>query len=108
MPISYAWEFNPLDVRLSENGLTNVVYSVNWRLTGTDGDYTATVYGAVTVPAPDPANFTPYDQLSEAQVQGWVTGILGAEQVAVYESSVAEQIAVQKNPVEASLPPPWS
>lgn len=108
MAVTYTWIFNPLDVRLSEDGMTNVVYNVNWRLIGTDGTYTSSVYGSCGVPAPSPAAFTPYDQLTEPMVQGWVVDALGTEQVAQYETSIAAQIALQQNPVDASLSPPWS
>lgn len=106
--VSYVWEFGPLDVKLSEDGLTNVVYNVNWRLIGTDGDYSARVYGSCGVPAPAPDAFTPYDQLTEAQVQFWVETALGAEQVTAYKDGIAAQIERQKHPIDASLQPPWS
>lgn len=106
--VNYAWVFNPLDVKLAEDGLTNVVYNVNWRLTGTDGDFSSSVYGSCAVPAPSPDKFTPYDQLTEAQVQSWVEEALGAEQVILYKSAIAQNIELQKNPVDASLQPPWS
>ena len=105
--VNYVWALGPLDVKLAEDGLTNVVYNVNWRLIGTDGDYSASVYGSCGVPAPTPDAFTPYDQLTEAQVQSWVEEALGAEQVAAYKDSIAGQIERQKNPVDASLQPPW-
>lgn len=108
MAVIYTWMFNPLDVKLAEDGLTNVVYNVNWRLVGTDGPYSASVYGAVGVPAPSSEDFTPYDQLTETQVRLWVFEALGIEQVTAYEQGIANQIALQQNPVDASLPPPWS
>lgn len=108
MAVTYTWVFNPLDVKLSDDGLTNVVYNVNWRLVGTDGTYTSSVYGSCGVPAPAPDAFTPYDQLTEETVQGWVVDALGTEKVAQYETSIAAQIALQQNPVDAPLSPPWS
>lgn len=105
--VTYTWVLGPLDVKLAEDGHTNVVYNVNWRLVGTDGDYRANVYGSCNVPAPTDS-FTPYDQLTEAQVQGWVVAALGDEQVAQYEANIAGQIELQKNPVDATLPPPWA
>ena len=108
MAVTYVWALGPLDVKLAEDGLTNVVYNVNWRLIGTDGEYSADVYGSCGVPAPAPDAFTPYDQLTEAQVQGWVETALGDEQVAAYKDSIARNIELQKNPVDASLQPPWS
>lgn len=106
--VSYEWGLGPLDVRLSEDGLTNVVYGVHWSLSAIDGDYTASSYGSVGVPPPETADFTPYDQLTKEQVEGWVVAALGQEQVDVMKANLAKQIDLQKNPVEASLQPPWS
>lgn len=107
MAVTYVWQLGPLDVKLAEDGMTNVVYNVNWRLVGTDGDYSASVYGSVGVPAPT-GEFTPYDQLTEEQVQGWVVEALGVDQVVAYEANIAGQIEAQKNPTDASLPAPWA
>ncbi len=108
MAIEYTWVFNPLNVKLSEDGMTNVVYNVNWRMNAADGEYTATLYGSIGVPAPSPAAFTPYEDLTEAMVQEWVIEALGPEQVNNLQANLANQIELKKNPVEASLQPPWS
>lgn len=104
--ITYTWTLGPLSVKLAYDGFTNVVDLVNWSLTGAEDTYSANVYGDVNVPAPEGA-FTPYDDLTEEQVQGWVESALGAEQVASYKNALAEQIELQKNPINAMLPSPW-
>jgi len=106
MAIAYSWSFPVLDVKLMEDGLTNVVYMVNWVYAAADGGYNANMYGSVAVPAPTGA-FTPYDQLTPQQVQGWVVEALGQEQVDAMTANLARQIDLQKNPVDAALPPPW-
>ena len=47
-----------------------VVMTVHWTADKTDGDYTASAYGSIGLPAKDPSDptFIPYDQLTEAQV----------------------------------------
>ena len=62
---------------------------------------------AVSIPAPE-GTFTPYNDLTEAQVHGWVESALGAEQVAAYKAAIAQQIELQKNPIDAVLPSPWN
>jgi hypothetical protein len=106
MTIVYSWSFPVLDVKLMEDGLTNVVFMVNWVYAASDGDYNASVYGSVAVPAPT-GDFTPYDQLTPQQVQGWVVEALGQEQIDSMTAGLASQIDLQKNPVDAALPPPW-
>jgi len=46
--------------------------------------------------------------LTEAQVQGWTTAALGAEQVAQLEANIDAQIQQQITPTSVNLPPPWS
>ena len=107
MATTYTWGFPALGVVYDENGMMNVIQTVNWTLTATDGDYTASCYGSVGLAAPSPATFTPYEDVTEAQVQAWTEEALGAEQVASYEASLASQIEAQKNPTGGNLPPPW-
>jgi hypothetical protein len=106
--MNYEWQLGPLSVTLAKDGLTNVVYNVYWRLVGTDGDYSASAYGSVGIAAPESGDFTPYEELTQAQVQQWVIDALGAEQVALYEQSLADQVSRQKAPVDANLPAPWA
>lgn len=105
--VNYTWEFNSLVVKLVEASLTDVVYCVHWRLIGTDGEYSTNIYGSCSVAPPTPDSFIPYDQLTKEQVQGWVETTLGADQIAAFKDSMATQIELQKNPVEATLAPPW-
>ena len=49
-------------------GLQNVVYVVSFTVTGVDGEYKHSVSREIGLGAPDPANFTPLDQLSTDQL----------------------------------------
>lgn len=104
--ITYTWNLGPLGVKLAEDGFTDVVYVVNWVLAGSENSYRYQTYGSVNVPAPSGA-FTPYNELTQKQVQGWVETVLGAKQIAEYKATIAQQIELQKNPIDAVLPPPW-
>lgn len=64
------WSVTKLEVTTYE-GLTDVVISVSWSVTDTQQDITETFSG-VTLVEPPGDNFTPYDQLTEAQVLEWV------------------------------------
>ena len=107
MAINYTWSFPTLDVVYSEDGLSNVVTNVHWIYTAVDGDYTASSYGTVGLPAPGQP-FISYDDLTPAIVEGWVVEALGAEKVAEMTESLANNIDSQKNPTGGSLPPPWA
>jgi hypothetical protein len=90
------------------DGETDVVFTCHWVLSATDGTYAGSVYGSVGVTIDPDAPFTPYADLTEAQVIGWVQTAMGAEQVASYEANVAAQIADQINPPVVTPPLPWS
>ncbi len=107
MAITYDWIFNPLTVQPVEGSLTDVVIIVDWRRTAVDGNYASSVYGQVSLGPPNPSNYTAFDDLTKAQVQGWVVASLTQPVVDQYDASLAQNIADQKNPPTIPLPPPW-
>jgi len=108
MPITNTWAVVQMDCYPELDGETDVVFTVHWTLTGTEAGFTGSVYGSVGVTVDEGATFTPYEDLTEAQVIGWVQDALGDEQVAAYEANVAQQIADQANPPVVTPPLPWS
>jgi len=104
------WQISNLDCRVQEDGLSDVVYQCHWRVSKTevDGDktYSASVYSTCSVPGPNPASFVPYDQLTQAEVLGWIWAN-GVNKDAT-EAAVQQQIELQKNPVVVSPPLPWA
>jgi hypothetical protein len=97
-----------MDCYPEEDGETDVVFTVHWTLTGTDGTYTGSVYGSQAITIDPAAPFTAYADLTEAQVIGWVQSAMGAEKVASYEANVANQIKNQIDPPIVTPPLPWS
>ena len=107
MANTYTWVVNSMVSYPQAEGLTDVVCTVNWACTGTDGIHTGSVYGTVGLTYVAGSPYTPYADLTEAQVQGWVTTTLGAEQMAALEANIAAQIQQQISPTSVNLPPPW-
>lgn len=108
MTITNTWNVVQMDAYPEYEGETDVVFTVHWTLTGTDGTYVGSVYGSTGVSLDEGAAFTPYADLTLAQVVGWVQAALGPEQVASFEANVAQQIADQINPPVVTPPLPWS
>jgi len=82
-----------------------VVVTCHWRASLTDGDYTASSYGAegFNQKSPDNPDFIPYEDLTEEIVKGWVTDKIGAD----IQAGLEAQIEAQKNPTSAKGLP-WS
>lgn len=108
MATEYTWSIAQLDCYPEHEGHTDVVFTAHWRLNGVDGDHTGSVYGTVGLTLDPEADFTPFADLTEAMVIGWVKDALGEEQVAAYEANVAQQIADAMNPPVVSPALPWS
>ena len=90
------------------DGQSDVVFLVNWTLTGTQDNVTSTTAGNQPVEYTAGSPFTPYDQLTEEQVIGWVQAGLGAEGVAAAELQVQNAINNLINPPVVYLPLPWA
>ena len=98
------WLIERLLVKPTEGTLTDVVITADWRCNGTDETYSGTCYGSCSF-APPTGSFTPYDQLTEAQVLDWCYEN-GVDKSAI-EANVTLQIENQINPPVVSLPLPW-
>ena len=96
------WSIAQLE-RISSSG---AVYTVHWVATATrnltnGNKLTADSYGSIGLEKLDPENFTPYDELTEDQVIGWVLAALGDEKVEIICKSLTVQLDAQQNPVNA-------
>jgi len=83
----------------------DTVIVVHWTCAGTDGTYNASVYSTCSVPSPT-GSFTPYDQLTQEQVLGWVwaNGVSKEDT----EAAVEAQLQAQINPPVVTPALPWS
>jgi len=104
--ITYKWIFSAFDCRVDEDGMQDVVTTVHWRYNGTNEDgISSEIYGAQSVGTPTPDAFTPYPDLSEEQVIGWMEETLDVEAM---QLNLATQIELIINPVMVTLPPPFA
>ena len=81
-----------------------IVVRAEWQVTGREQNITASVTGVQEF-VYDPANFTPYWELTEEQVLSWVHRAMGGQRKA-YEDLVMQQMA-QKKAEPITLPLPW-
>lgn len=102
MAIEYTWTIAQLERNTADGG----VIVAHWRVSLEDGDYTASSYGTQGFEYDATAtDFTPYDQLTEAQVLQWVFDAMGEDQVAAIQDGLQASIDEQKAPTtEAGTP----
>ena len=98
------WSIVNLDRAVSLDSKKDVVTTVHWEVTDSEdvgsGDdavtHTARRYGSVSLDTSDLSSFTAYADITEVNAIAWVKAALGADQVAVYEKAVADQITESK------------
>ena len=106
MTITNTWAVIQMDAYPEYEGEPDVVFTVHWTLSGTDGTYTGSTYGSVGITLTEGSTFTPYADLTLDQVLGWVW-TNGVDKDAT-EAAVAAQIEAQINPTVVTPPLPWS
>ena len=99
MTIAYNWTITQTDYEVS-NGFINCAH---WTATAVDGDYTASIYS--TCSWADGTPTVPYNQVTQQEVLEWCWDS-GVSKDAT-EAALAQNIALQKNPVTATGVP-WS
>jgi len=107
--MTYQWAVTRMMVLPEESGQEDVVISANYIVTGVDGSYTASVELNQSFTYTGGA-FTPYSELTEDQVVGWIKSSLGENGIQSIEMNINGQIETEKNPplTPETLPLPWT
>ena len=92
------WTVSTMERTLTDGDLSDVVTTLHWQVTDSDGDHHGRCYGTVGLGEPG-ESFTPYADITEETAISWCKSALGDGQVTAYEASVASQIELSKNPV---------
>ena len=105
----FEWGISQLNCAVESEGLPDIINIIQWTYSATQGDgdkiWYASTYNASSVAQPNPQNFIPYADVTEAEVIGWLEEILPVEAM---QASLEANIALQINPVEVTLPLPWA
>lgn len=105
MATTYTWVISQLDTAPSDNGLSNVVKTIHWRLQATNDTHTADVYGSLGLDAPDAEDFVSYSSLTKADVEGWLESKLEVDNL---KTNLDNQLAALANPPIVNLNLPWA
>ena len=93
----FNWTVSAMDYTVSQDGHTNVVNTVHWRVSKTEGDHSGSSYGTAGLEAPS-GTFVEWDDITEATAVGWAKAALGDEQVTAIEAAIDAQIAEKATP----------
>jgi len=111
MAVSYFWTINPLEAYPTASGESDVVFVAHWQLHATEtvsgSIYNAQSIGTQGLTYTSGSAFTPFEELTLEQVQGWVENAMGTGSVDNMKAGLAQNIANQINPPVVTLTSPW-
>jgi hypothetical protein len=112
MSATINWRVGVMECYPTYDQNTDVVFTVHWDCLGSEtvsgSTYNGRVYGATGVTFHSGSDFTPYEDLTQPQVFGWVWDAMGSGSKENYENSVQTQINNLINPPIVTPPLPWS
>ena len=106
MTATITWTVTAMDCYPQAEGETDVVFTVHWTCSGVQDTYTSSVYSTCPVTYTQGSPYTPYNQLTQDQVLGWIWSS-GVDQAAT-EAAVQQQINNQITPPVVTPPLPWA
>jgi hypothetical protein len=106
--MNYEWNFPALEVVKNKDSLINVIKTAHWVYSVENNGYVASIHGAVDLSDPNPASFTPYENVTKEQVQGWVEEAFGQKTLDDMKFNLNELLAQQQTPTNEVLAPPWA
>ena len=109
MATTFTWSILEMQTANVDN-LQNFVCSATWELTGDDGKNISSTSSIFGYKPEDVTGFTPYNQLTQDQVLGWIKNRLGADGIAHFEGIVQKQLDdMSENTINPEPQPlPWS
>ena len=106
MSATITWTVTAMDCYPQADNETDVVFNVHWTCSGVQDAYAGSVYATCQVPLASGTPFTPYDQLTQEQVLGWIWAN-GVDKTAT-EDAVQQQINNAINPPVVTPALPWA
>ena len=112
MTLAYTWALKSLK-KADTSDLAGVIVQTQWTCTGTDEDGDSGTFNGATPFNPqevDPLGFTAYEDLTEAQILGWIQAVVVGAYKEHVDAQIMKQIQLIKTPVE-EVPEgqfPWS
>jgi len=98
------WAIRAMNCYPNLENVQNAVFAIHWTCIATDGVFDTALNASCVTPITF-ENFTPYDQLTQDQVLGWIWAN-GVDQTAT-EAAVKQQIQNQINPPVVTPTLPW-
>ena len=102
MALAYQWTINAMDAKIHDEGHDNVIYTIHYTYTGSEGKYSSSIIATHNIQYDPNTPFIPWanDQDFENVVIGWLEAGLD---VVSMQKFIQEQVDLEKKPVDEML-----
>lgn len=97
MAYTYAWEIRNLR-KVSTNDINDAIIGTQWRVIATNADGVTGQFDGATpfdLHTIDTGSFTPFEELTEEQVLGWIKDVVSGSASTSYWTHINQQITKQ-------------
>lgn len=101
----FNWKIISMPAYSQIDGQADVVFEVNWQCQAQDSGFSANSFGTVPVTYTAGTPFTPYADLTQDQVWGWINPSIDRPEI---EANLQKMIDEQKAPAVVTPPLPWN
>jgi len=108
MTIEFTTTITGMEAYPIKDSVPLYVFRVYWNYEGKDEQFGTAMQGSTDVPTSDPQSATPYEELTEEQVMGWVQTYTPSWMFEEYTYKITEWITAQYTPSVVNPPLPWS
>lgn len=106
--INYSWTITSLGSYPEYEGQADVVFVIYATYTGVDGQFSSSINVGQSLILDSNTAFTPYADLTEEQVLGWLITALTPLQISQMQTKITTQILAEQQQSYVQLPLPWS
>lgn len=96
--MAVTWNVASYDGTKTVGSLADVITTVHWTASDSDGDHTGYAYGQVGLADADSSSFVALASVTKDNLIAWAKAAIGSDQVANIEATVAAQITESKTP----------
>ena len=107
MTITFTTTITGMEAYPIKDSVPLYVFRVYWNYLGADEKFSTAMQGSTDVPTSDPQSATPYADLTQEQVMGWVQTYTPAWMWAEYTDKITAWITAQYTPSVVNPPLPW-
>lgn len=100
--MAVTWKVNYYNGEKSVGSLSDVLTTLHWTASKTDGDHSGSIYGTVELAAPDSSSFIALASVTNDNLIAWTKAALGSDQVTAIETDIAAKITESKTPTKFS------